>query len=108
MKLVNAVWVTVAVMGGFVCLAGGNHSAAFKDAQTKGADARVRLCVHDERGTPIAGASIRATLANRESDYSMHGVTDTNGGASEGQVCIASRGKVKKFCMEARSKRNRE
>ncbi len=79
MKLVNAACVTVAVMGSFVCLARGNHSAAFKDAQTKGADARVRLCVHDERGTPIADASIRATLANRESDYSMHGVTDTNG-----------------------------
>ena len=44
MKLVNAACVTVAVMGSFVCLARGNHSAAFKDAQTKGADARVRLC----------------------------------------------------------------
>ena len=79
MKLANAVWVTVVVMGGFNCLAERNLSAAFKDAQTNGADARVRLCIHDEQGAPIADASIRATLANRESDYSMHGVTDING-----------------------------
>ena len=79
MKLANAVWVTVVVMGGFNCLAERNLSAAFKDAQTNGADARVRLCIHDEQGAPIADASIRATLSNRVSDYSMYGVTDTNG-----------------------------
>lgn len=79
MKLANAVWVTVVVMGGFNCLAERDLSAAFKDAQTNGADARVRLCIHDEQGAPIADASIRATLSNRVSDYSMYGVTDTNG-----------------------------
>ena len=79
MKLANAVWVTVVVMGGFNCLAERNLSAAFKDAQTNGADARVRLCIHDEQGAPIADASIRATLSTRVSDYSMYGVTDTNG-----------------------------
>ena len=79
MKLANDVWVTVVVMGGFNCLAERNLSAAFKDAQTNGADARVRLCIHDEQGAPIADASIRATLSNRVSDYSMYGVTDTNG-----------------------------
>lgn len=79
MKLANAVWVTVVVMGGSNCLAERNLSAAFKDAQTNGADARVRLCIHDEQGAPIADASIRATLSNRVSDYSMYGVTDTNG-----------------------------
>ena len=74
MKFANALCVTVAAMGSLACFAGGNHSAAFKDAQTKGADARVRLCVHDEQGVPIADSSVRATLANRVSDYSMHGV----------------------------------
>lgn len=79
MKLANVLWVTVVVIGSFACLAGGGLNAAFKSAQTNGAEARVRLRILDESGSPIAKARIRATLANRESDYSMHGVTDTNG-----------------------------
>ena len=79
MKLANIIWVTVAVMDASYCLAGGSLSSSFKDALTKGASARVRLCVQDECGVPITNASIRATLANRESDYSMYGITDTNG-----------------------------
>ena len=79
MKLADVILATVAVIGGFDCLAIGYQGAAFKDAQTKGADARVRLCVQDERGMPITNANIRATLANRESDYSIRGVTDTDG-----------------------------
>ena len=79
MRLANIIWMVVAVMGGSYCLAGGNLIPSFKDALTKGASARVRLCVQDERGVPITNANIRATLANREADYSMHGLTDTNG-----------------------------
>ena len=52
MRLANIIWMVVAVMGGSYCLAGGNLIPSFKDALTKGASARVRLCVQDERGVP--------------------------------------------------------
>lgn len=79
MKLGNIIWVTLVVMCGPNCLARESLVTSFKDALTKGAAARVRLCVQDERGVPITNANVRATLANRVSDYSMYGVTDTNG-----------------------------
>ena len=79
MKLAKVILAAVATLGGIYDRAGANLSTAFKDALTKGADTRVRICVQDERGVPITNANIRATLANRESDYSMNGLTDTNG-----------------------------
>ena len=79
MKLAKVILAAITAMGSIYDLAGANLSTAFKDALTKGADTRVRICVQDECGFPIENAKVRATLANRESDYSMYGVTDTNG-----------------------------
>lgn len=79
MKLAKVILATVAAMGSIHGLAGANLSTAFKDALIKGADTRVRICVQDECGFPIANTKVRATLANRGSDYSICGLTDTNG-----------------------------
>lgn len=52
---------------------------AFFKALKDGADTRLNLRVVDDRGVPVADARVQATLASKVSDYSLSGLTDSNG-----------------------------
>lgn len=54
-------------------------SSAFYEALSKGARTRMVCHIADERGSPVVNANVRVVLAKNDSEYSLFGVTDTNG-----------------------------